>query len=103
MLDLSHLNKSTLVGETTTVVRDFYSKLGDRRLGNAVNAVLSDSIKLTEKTGRPGRAKKRLAKSIAKELLDIPGFPDWIEDLAIDVIIDVMVALLFPAPAPRPE
>lgn len=91
------LGKLIITGSRTHVA-DFVEKLGRQRT-HVVMQALTDAIKVVEKSGKPGSEKKRIAKRLAKDLIDIPEIPDWAEDLAIDYFIDVLVLALFPAPA----
>jgi hypothetical protein len=87
-----------LIGSPKTHVADFIERVG-RRESHVIMQALTEAIKIAERSGKPGSDKKRIVKNIVKELVDIPNVPDWIEDLAIDYLIDVLAFALFPAPS----
>lgn len=77
-------------------VQDFLKKLPRAHRGPFFQAV-QDCINFAERTGKPGHLKKKLVKDLLKQIVDIPSIPDWIEDVAIDIIIDVLASVIFPA------
>jgi hypothetical protein len=80
-------------------IQKFLNRLPSRDARPAVLRALQESMKFAEMTGRKKQDKKALAKHLAKELINLPQVPDWIEDPAIDLIIDVLAALMFPLDA----